>query len=98
MADHASISREEVAHMAALSRLRVTEDESALFARQMGGILSYMNVLARVDVDGVEPLYSPVLHAGRLREDAAANRRSREEALANAPETDGEYFVVPRIV
>ncbi|MGE9986060.1 Asp-tRNA(Asn)/Glu-tRNA(Gln) amidotransferase subunit GatC [Desulfovibrio sp. SGI.169] len=98
MAAHNTISREEVAHMAALSRLRVSDEEQELFARQFGDILGYMDVLARVDTDNVEPLYSPAQHTARGREDQAVNRRSREEALGNAPEADGEYFIVPRIV
>ena len=83
MAEPNNISREEVAHMAALSRLRVSDEEQKLFARQFGDILGYMDVLAQ---------------AAEGREDRAVNRRSREEVLANAPEADGEYFIVPRIV
>lgn len=98
MTEHKSISPEEVAHMAALSRLSVSEEERALFARQFGEILGYMDVLALVNTENVEPLYSPAQHAAAGREDQAVNRRSREEILANAPEQDGEYFIVPRIV
>ena len=98
MADNKTISLEEVAHMGTLSRLSVTEEEQALFSRQMGDILAYMDVLARVDTNEVEPLYSPAQHPGPLREDVAARRRERTEVLANAPEADGEYFIVPRIV
>ena len=93
-----NVSREEVRHMAALSRLAVTEEEERLFARQFGDILAHMDLLSRVETDGVEPLYSPLAHAAATRPDEAVNRRSRAEILANAPETDGEYFVVPRIV
>ena len=92
------VSREEVRHMAALSRLAVTEEEERLFARQFGDILAHMALLSRVDTEGVEPLYSPHAHAAATRPDEAANLRGRAEVLANAPETDGEYFVVPRIV
>ena len=95
MAEPNNISREEVAHMAALSRLRVSDEEQKLFARQFGDILGYMDVLAQVNTENVDPLYSPVQHAAEGR---AVNRRSREEVLANAPEADGEYFIVPRIV
>lgn len=98
MAENKTISPEEVAHMAALSRLSVNEEEQALFARQFGDILGYMDVLAQVDTENVEPLYSPVRHAAAGREDQAVNRRARQEVLANAPEQDGEYFIVPRIV
>lgn len=96
--DKQRVSVEEVRHMAALSRLAVSEEEERLFARQFGGILAHMDILSRVDTEGVEPLYSPIAHAAPTREDEAVNRRTRAEILANAPETDGEYFVVPRIV
>lgn len=98
MADNKTISLEEVAHMATLSRLSVSEEEQTLFARQMGDILAYMDVLARVDTNDVEPLYSPAQHPGPLRDDVSARRRERSEVLSNAPEADGEYFIVPRIV
>ena len=64
----------------------------------MGDILAYMDVLAQVDTSDVEPLYSPAQHPGPQREDVAARKRERSEVLANAPEADGEYFIVPRIV
>ena len=92
------VSREEVRHMAALSRLAVMEEEERLFARQFGEILGHMDRLSRVDTEGVEPLYSPLEHAAATRPDESLQRRERAEILANAPETDGEYFVVPRIV
>ena len=94
MADNKTISLEEVAHMATLSRLSVSEEEQTLFARQMGDILAYMDVLARVDTKDVEPLYSPAQHPGPLRDDVSARRRERNEVLANAPEADGEYFIL----
>lgn len=93
-----TLSQDAVAHMATLSRLSVSPEEQALFARQFGDILSYMDVLAQVDTTGVEPLYSPVQHDSVPRADVAENRRTRDAVLSNAPEGDGEYFVVPRIV
>ena len=98
MAENKGIGSKEVAHMAQLSRLSVGEQEQALFARQLGDILGYMDVLARVDTSAVEPLYSPVRHESAARQDVAVQVRTRQEVLANAPEGDGEYFMVPRIV
>ena len=72
--------------------------EQELFARQLGDILGYMDVLAKVDTSAVEPLYSPAHHTSAAREDVAAHVRTRQEVLSNAPEADGEYFMVPRIV
>ncbi|MDD4701614.1 MAG: Asp-tRNA(Asn)/Glu-tRNA(Gln) amidotransferase subunit GatC [Desulfovibrio sp.] len=98
MAENKGIGAKEVAHMAQLSRLSVSEQEQELFARQLGDILGYMDVLARVDTSAVEPLYSPVGHESTARQDVAAHVCTRQEVLANAPEADGEYFMVPRIV
>lgn len=92
------ISLQEVRHMAMLSRLTISEAEEKLFSQQFGQILGHVQVLEKVNTDGVEPLYSPVQHLGEKREDDACNTRDRAEILANAPETDGECFIVPRIV
>lgn len=92
------VSLEEVRHMAQLSRLAISEQEEKLFARQFGDILGHVDILAAVDTEGVQPLYSPVTGREATREDEARDIRSRAEILANAPETDGECFIVPRIV
>lgn len=98
MAQNKGIGLKEVAHMAELSRLTVSEEEQTLFARQLDDILGYMDVLAKVDTSEVEPLYSPAQHRPAPREDVAAHVCTRQDVLANAPEADGEYFMVPRIV
>lgn len=92
------VSLEEVRHMAELSRLVISEQEEKLFARQFGDILGHVAILAAVDTEGVAPLYSPASGMEATREDEARNIRSRSEILANAPETDGECYIVPRIV
>jgi aspartyl-tRNA(Asn)/glutamyl-tRNA(Gln) amidotransferase subunit C len=92
------ISTDEVAKIAALARLRLPEDKAELFAAQMGDILGYMDLLAQCDTAGVEPLYSPVGHPAPLRPDEVRQTYAREEVLANAPEDDGQFFIVPKIV
>jgi aspartyl-tRNA(Asn)/glutamyl-tRNA(Gln) amidotransferase subunit C len=98
MSDQKAVSREDVLKMARLSRLQPTEDEQALFVRQFRDILGYMDILASVDTEGVEPLYSVAMHGGILRDDAAGAGLGREDALFNAPLRNGDCFVVPRIV
>lgn len=93
-----SIGIEEVTKVAKLARLRLEESDLEGFAAQMDGILAYMEKLGAVDTNGVEPLYSPVLHETPLREDKAAKTFSRDNILANAPATDGQFFIVPKIV
>ena len=89
---------DEIRHIAELSRLNPDPSQLERFARQCTEILGYVDVLGEVDTTGVEPLYSPVDHACAFREDTAVERTDRERMLANAPETDGAFFIVPKIV
>ena len=94
----AKISREDVLHMAGLCRLTIDEADVDRFAEQLSNIVAYMDVLNEVDTTGVEPLYATIEHPTLYRADEARHVRTREEILANAPERDENYFVVPRIV
>lgn len=93
-----SLSSETVRHMAELSQLSLNEEEVEMFGRQFAVILGYMEVLQNVDTRGIEPLYTCAQNFAYKRKDNAVNMRSRKEILANAPETDGESFMVPRII
>ncbi len=93
-----AITTEDVQRMASLARLNIDEPTQELFAKQFADIISYMDILSGVDTTGVEPLYSPVLHDALLREDAVKNTDKRADVLSNAPKSDGQYFIVPRIV
>lgn len=92
------ISPEQVAKIAMLSRLDLPQEKLELFAGQLGDILDYMDKLGELDTDNVEPMYSPVSHTTVLRKDEARKEYSRDEILSNAPEQDGQFFIVPRIV
>ena len=89
---------DDMTHLARLARLAPEKDILVRFETQCADILSYMDILSEVDTTNVEPLYSPVEHATPYRDDEPEQRRKREDILANAPETDGQFFVVPRIV
>ncbi len=93
-----SITPEEVAKVAKLSRLELGQDKTAQYAAQLDDILAYMDKLAELDTAGVEPMYTPVDHVSVLRDDVASKDLPREDILKNAPETDGAFFIVPRIV
>ncbi len=92
------ISPEVVARIASLARLELSEDKIGLFAEQLGDVLAYMDKLGELDTSNVEPLYSPVEKPTPMREDTVVKEFTREELLAGAPQTDGEFFIVPRIV
>ena len=93
-----SISREKVARMAELGKLKLDEATQERFARQFSDILRYMDELNAVDTREVEALYRPVQHNAATRPDLVTASLDREKLLAGAPEQDGQHFVVPRIV
>ena len=89
---------QKVLGIAALARLDISQDQARVLAVQMDDILGYMDKLNELDTTSVEPMYTPVEHVSVLRADVVRSELSREEILRNAPENNGEYFVVPRIV
>jgi aspartyl-tRNA(Asn)/glutamyl-tRNA(Gln) amidotransferase subunit C len=92
------ISPEEVAKVATLARLELDQDKIDQYAGQIGDILAYMDKLGELDTTDVEPMYTPVEQVSVMRDDVVEKRYAREEILKNAPETDGAFFIVPRIV
>ena len=93
-----TIRPEEVAKVAKLAKLRFDDTKLERFAGQMDDILAYMETLGALDTTGVEPLYSPVGHETPLRDDVVTKTCARDQILANAPATDGQFFIVPKIV
>lgn len=93
-----AFSPDDVAAVARLARLSLDESRLETFAGQFSDIVGYMDQLGTVDTEGVEPLYSPVEHAAPLRPDESAKTFERKDVLSNAPETDGQFFIVPKIV
>ena len=94
-----SFSRADVARIAALARLELTEAELELFARQLGDILEYAERIRDVETTGVPP-YASTLAGDALRDDVATASLSREDALRNAPQGDraAGTFVVPKVI
>ncbi|MGE4298128.1 MAG: Asp-tRNA(Asn)/Glu-tRNA(Gln) amidotransferase subunit GatC [Desulfovibrionaceae bacterium] len=92
------ITADDVAKIATLARLSLDPAKCGQFAGQFENILDYMETLGAVDTAAVEPLYSPAEYPTVYREDAAENRRTPDQVLSNAPEDDGRFFVVPKIV
>ena len=92
------ITVEEVERVAILARLRLTDEESSQFTRQLAAILDYMKHLAQLDTERVEPFRHNLNAETSLRDDAILNRPDPESLLANAPDRDGTFFKVPKIV
>ena len=92
------ITREQVEHVAKLARLAIGEEEKALFARQLSSILTYAQTINRLDTSSVEPTSHVIPIQNVFREDEVRPSLSREQAFANAPDTDGGCFRVPKII
>jgi aspartyl-tRNA(Asn)/glutamyl-tRNA(Gln) amidotransferase subunit C len=92
------ISKAEVEHVARLAQLEFSEHDKEVFTTQLNAILDYVGKLAELDTTGVEPTSHAIDVTNAFREDAAAPSLPVEDALANAPEHEDGYFVVPRII
>ena len=92
------ISKEEVKHIALLSRLKLTDEDLSKFTVHLDEILSYAEKIKELDTDGVEPTSHPIPMVNVMREtDEIHPSLPAEDALANAPETSGPYFKVPKV-
>lgn len=94
----ASLTREEVAKTALLARLKLTDGELDQLTAELGQVLQYVEILGEVNTDDVEPMAHAVERVNVLRDDVVIDSLPRELALANAPKTDGQSFLVPPIL
>jgi aspartyl-tRNA(Asn)/glutamyl-tRNA(Gln) amidotransferase subunit C len=93
-----SVDLATVKRVAKLSRIAVSEEEALRMMGELNGILGFVEQLDAVDVTGVEPLTSVVPSAMRRREDAVTDGGKAADIVANAPATDGNFFLVPKVV
>ena len=88
----------DIDRVAYLARLNLTDEERALFGGQLETIVNYVDAIARLDTDGLEP----TLHGHRVnnifREDVPVTGLDPEQALANAPTRIDNEFKMPRVV
>ncbi len=92
------ITREQVDYVALLGRLALEPEEKEKYMGQLDDILKYMDMLAEVPTDDVEPMAGPVELYTPLREDVVKPSLPVQEALSNAPDRDGTSFRVPKVI
>jgi aspartyl-tRNA(Asn)/glutamyl-tRNA(Gln) amidotransferase subunit C len=92
------ITKDEVMHVANLARLDMDEASIDKFAGQIGTILEYVDVLNRVDTQGVTPTSHAISLTNVFREDREQKTLERDKALANAPQKEDGNFVVPKVI
>jgi aspartyl-tRNA(Asn)/glutamyl-tRNA(Gln) amidotransferase subunit C len=92
------LTRDDVAHVAHLARLGLTDDELGRLEGQLNHILDQYTKLAELDTDAIPPTAQTIELENILREDVVRASFSVDEALANAPARDGDFIVVPAII
>ena len=92
------ISRDEVAHLARLARLALSDDELESFVGQLGAILEHVGQIQAVEVTEVVATDNPLKSVNVTRPDVVEPGLSQEQALAQAPKSAEGRFAVPRIL
>jgi len=92
------IGKVQVRKVAKLSRLELSEGEVEEFTGQLSAILDYMEKMNELDTTDVEPLAHCLPISNVLRGDCVKDSLGTERTLANAPQRDGEFFKVPKIL
>ncbi len=93
-----AVDKKTVEKLAHLARLELTDEQIEKYGKDLGDILDWVEKLEEVDTNDVAPLGNVNEEKVPLREDKADNYFKGEEALKNAPEKDGDYFIVPKVL
>jgi len=92
------ITTADVAHVAHLARLRLSEQELELYTEQLAAVLDHARDVEALDTEGVAPTAHPLPLTNVLREDVVIESLERAEVLAAAPSVEADRFRVPRIL
>jgi len=93
-----AIDAATVRKVARLARIAEPEDRLEALAKELSGILNWIEQLGEVDTDGVEPMSSAVKTPLPMREDVVTDGGDPARVLSNAPKTANNFFVVPKVV
>ena len=93
-----ALDSDDVKTIAHLARIGLDEDARSRLAADLNTVLALVAELQAVDTEGVEPMAHPLDATLRLREDVVSERNEREALQAPAPEVEGGYFLVPRVI
>jgi aspartyl-tRNA(Asn)/glutamyl-tRNA(Gln) amidotransferase subunit C len=93
-----AIDAATVRKVAKLARIAEPEEKLEPLAKELNGILAWIEQLNEVDTDGVEPMASAVAVRLPLRDDVVTEGGDVEKVLSNAPKRTGNFFVVPKVV
>ena len=87
-----------IRRIAKLARIRIEDWQANQLEQELNGIIGWIEQLNEVDVEGIEPLTGGAQMAMKMREDIVTDGNIRDLVLANAPEREGEFYAVPKVV
>lgn len=93
-----AIDAATVRKVARLARIAEPEEKLEPLAKELSGILDWIEQLNEVDTDGVEPMTTAIHTPLPMREDVVTDGGDPERVLSNAPKRAGDFFVVPKVV
>ena len=93
-----AVDRETVRRIARLARLAVDEDQAAAMQTELNALLTWVEQLQEVDVEGVPPMASVVEQRLKMREDVVTDGGYAQDLMLNAPQAEGHFFVVPKVL
>jgi aspartyl-tRNA(Asn)/glutamyl-tRNA(Gln) amidotransferase subunit C len=93
-----SVDADTVRRVAHLARLAVAEGEVEDLRVELNAILAFVDELAEVDIDGVEPMTSVTPMAMKMRKDKVTDGGIADAIMANAPASEDHFFLVPKVV
>lgn len=92
------IDIEQVRHIGKLSRIELTDQQVEMFGGQLAEILEFVGKLSELDTENVEPMVHAIESCNVFAEDSPLPSLTPEQALANAPDRDGDFFKVPKVI
>ena len=93
-----SVDVQTVKRVAHLARIRLSDEEAEALQGELNAILDFVEQLGEVDVTGIEPMTSVVAMTMKKRNDIVTDGGKPEDIVANAPDREGTYFTVPKVV
>jgi len=93
-----AVDRETVRRIARLARLAVDEDQTAAMETELNALLTWVEQLQEVNVEGVPPMASVVEQRLKTRDDAVTDGGYAQDLMLNAPQAEDKFFVVPKVV
>ncbi|QFU16242.1 Asp-tRNA(Asn)/Glu-tRNA(Gln) amidotransferase subunit GatC [Microvirga thermotolerans] len=93
-----SVDQKTVRRIAHLARIAVQEEDVPHLQDELNAILSFVEQLNEVNVDGVEPMTSVTPMTMKKRQDVVTDGENAEKVLLNAPAREDDFFVVPKVI